>query len=107
MSLLLRTPAKKVIRENIQNIKEAASIGDAVACFHSAGLTAVGAPNGTDPNSYTVTVTNMDNDFQRVQAEIDRNLKDKGLRLVSMSYAEDPVTHAKVHKCVVKHAVTI
>jgi hypothetical protein len=46
----------------------------------------------------------MQDDFQRAQIEVDRNLKDRGCRLVSMSYHEDPATHSKTHVCVVRVA---
>jgi len=105
---MLRTPAKKLVREHIQNIKEEATMADAVAAFHAAGCaSATGSPNGTDPHSFSVTVTGMGADFQKAQHEIDANLKAKGLRLVSIQYHEDPVTLVKTHHCVVKAPVTI
>lgn len=99
---MLRTPAKKLVREHIQNIKEEATMADAVGAFHAAGLaSATGAPNGSDAHSFTVTCTGMADDFQKVQHEIDANLKAKGMRLVTIQYHEDPATHMKTHKCVV------
>jgi hypothetical protein len=103
MEALLRTPAKQVIREHVQNIREEATIGDAVAAFHACGLnSAIGSPNGNDSSSFIITLTGMDDDFQRVQAEVNATLKSKGLRMVSMSYHEDPATHVKTHVCVIK-----
>jgi hypothetical protein len=51
--MLLRTPAKAVIREHVvQHTLEKCTMADAVAAFHAAGLSsATGAPNGTDGQS--------------------------------------------------------
>ena len=108
MSMLL-TSAKKIVRENIQRVTEEATLGDAISAFHAAGAaSAVGAANGKASDSFVVTCTGLvAGSFQQMQHEIDRNLKAKGLRLVSVQYHEDPVYHATTHHCVVKVAVTI
>jgi hypothetical protein len=101
--MLLRTPAKAVIRENV--VKQAlgeCTMADAAAAFHAAGLSsASGAPSGTDGQSYKITVSGMDDDFQKVQPEVNRKLKDRGCSLVSMSHHEEPGTGHKVHTCIV------
>jgi hypothetical protein len=108
MSMLLRTPAKKLVREHIQCISEEATMADALSAFHGAGCSgAAGAPNGKD-SSFVITCSGMPaGDFQQKQHEIDASLKAKGMRLVSVSYHEDPVTGQTTHTCVVKAAVTI
>ena len=103
--MLLRTPARQVVRENlhVENALQECTMADAVAAFHAAGLSsATGEPNGNDNMSYKITVSGMDPDFQKVQAEVNHNLKDRGCSLVSMSYHEDPGTGAKTHICIVK-----
>jgi hypothetical protein len=107
MDMLLRTPAKKIVREHVQKISEEDSVGGAVAGFHAVGLSATGQSNGDDPNSFTIMVTGMQDDFQKVQAELTAELKKRGYGLVSMSYHENPSTHEKTHKCVVKKLVHI
>jgi hypothetical protein len=106
---LLRTPAKTIVKEHIQNIKEEATMADAVGAFHAAGCSsATGAPNGTTTGSFVITCTGgPGGSFQKVQHEVDHNLKAKGLRLVTVQYHEDPATGVVTHKCVVKAAVTI
>jgi hypothetical protein len=106
---MLRTPAKLVVKEHIQGITEAVTMADAISCFHKAGCSsAVGVPNGKDPNSFVITCTGMvGGSFQQKQHEIDANLKSMGMRLVTVQYHEDPVSHATQHTCVVKAAVTI
>jgi hypothetical protein len=47
--LMLRTPAKKLVREFIQAVSEEATLQDALSAFHGSGCTgAVGVPNGKD-----------------------------------------------------------
>jgi hypothetical protein len=43
-------------------------MADAVAAFHAAGLSsATGEANGSDNKSYKITVSGMQDDFQRAQ----------------------------------------
>jgi hypothetical protein len=108
MSMLL-TPAKKIIRENVQGIKEAATLADAISAFHACGCTsAVGVPNGKTGDSFVITCSGVSQvDFQRVQHEINAALKERGFSLVSVQYHEDPATHATTHTCFVKATVHI
>jgi hypothetical protein len=106
---MLRTPAKRIIRENVQNIKESATLADAISAFHAAGAaSAHGAPNGKAGDSFVITCSGMPaGDFQKMQHSIDATLKGRGMKLVSVSYHEDPVTGATTHTCVVKVATQI
>jgi hypothetical protein len=106
---MLRTPAKRIIRENIQGVKEAATLADALSAFHASGCTnAVGVPNGKSGDSFVITCTGVSQvDFQKTQHEINAALKERGFNMVSVSYHEDPSSHATTHTCIVKATVHI